>query len=233
MRVCLLAALSASILSAQSVDAILSRHLQAMGGLQKLHAIRSMRLKGTLELGPGAVLPVVLEVARPNRSRLEARAEKVTLLRVFDGNRGWQTDLATGALRPFTVAEEQAAQDETFDGDLIEPMARGARAELVGRQMLNGRHTYQVRLTEKDGTKTLHWIDCDLFLEFQREREVDTPDGRRTQVTRFSDFRLLEGIPTPFHVETGVKFAQQREVVQIREAQVNPAIPDADFTAPR
>lgn len=227
------AVLSAAALSAQSADAILARHAQAMGGLEKLHAVRSMRLKGTMAVGQGVVLPLVMEVARPNKHRMEIRSGGEVFLLVFDGSKGWQTDPASGNLRPMTEAERRDAADSTFDGDLIEPQARGARAELLGRQLLDGRETFRIRLVEKDGTQSLHWVDSDLFLELKREKDIDTPEGRKAQVMRFSDFRLLEGVPTPFRLEVGVKFSTKVQIIQIEEAQVNPTIPDSDFTAPR
>ena len=233
LRVAAPMALSAAALSAQSADAILARHLQAMGGLEKLHAVRAMRLKGTMAVGQGVVLPLVIEAARPNKHRMEIRSGSGRFLMVFDGSKGWQTDPASGSLRPMTEAERRDAAGSTFDGDLIEPQARGARAELLGRQLLDGRETFQIRLIEKDGTQSLHWIDDDLFLELKREKDIDTPEGRKAQVMRFSDFRLLEGVPTPFRLEAGVKYSTKVQIIQIEEAQVNPAIPDSDFTAPR
>jgi len=226
-------ALSAAALSAQSVDAILARHLQAMGGLEKLHAVRAMRLKGTMSTGQGVALPLVIEVARPNKHRMEIRSGDARFLQTFDGSKGWETDPASGDLRPMTAAECRSAAGSTFDGDLIELQARGARAELVGRQLLDGRDTFQIRIIEKDGTRSFHWIDGDLFFELKREKDVDTPEGPKAQVMRFSDFRLLEGIPTPFRLEVGMKFSTKIQVLQIEEAQVNPLIPDSDFTAPR
>ncbi|HTL97738.1 MAG TPA: hypothetical protein VL181_02935 [Holophagaceae bacterium] len=229
----LCASLVAATLGAQSVDAILSRHLQAMGGADKLHAIHALRLKGTLQTAQGLVLPLTIEEARPGKSRFEARAEGVIYLRIFDGTKGWISDPSTnGILRPFTAAELQAESRGTFDGELVDLQARGARAELAGRLMWAGRDTYQVKVTEKDGATSLHWVDAEMFLEFQRERDVDTPEGRRTEVLRFSDFRVVEGVPMAFRVQMGQKFSHSAQIIQLSEAQVNPAIPDSDFEAP-
>lgn len=228
-----LMAIFATPMAAQSADAILSRHLQAVGGLEKLHAVHAIRLKGTLEAAPGVILPLVIEEVRPNKSRTEARDADMVFLRMFNGTKGWLSDPSTGgALRPFTAAELKAAMGETFDGDLVDLAARGARVESIGRQMIQGREAYGLKVAEKDGSASLHWVDAQSFLEIQREWDIDSPLGRRTQLMRFSDFRLVEGLPMAFRVESGQKFTSKVQIVQISQVQVNPSIPDADFEPP-
>lgn len=228
-----LLALAALPLAAQDANAILSRHMQAMGGLEKLRAVHSIRIKGTMEAAPGIVLPLLIEEVRPNKSRLEARDADIIFLRLFNGTKGWLSDPSTGgALRPFTASELKEATQETFDGDLVEPAARGARVESIGRQMIQGREAYGLKILEKDGTTSLHWVDAQSFLEIQRERDTDSPRGRRTEMTRFSDFRLVEGVPMAFRVESGQKFTSKVQIIQVSQVQLNPVIPDSDFEAP-
>lgn len=229
----LLLASAASSLGAQSAEAILEKHLQALGGLDKLHAVHAVRIKGSLEAGQGVSLSLLIEEARPNKARFEARSGEVAVLRVFNGAKGWVSDPSTGgAPRPFTAAELKAAAAETFDGDLVGLAARGARAESIGRQMIQGREAYGIKVFEKDGSASLHWVDALMFLELQREREVDTPQGRRTEVMRFSDFRVVEGMPMPFRIESGQKFSFRSETIVVGQIQVNPSLPDSDFEAP-
>lgn len=228
-----LVAFAAFPLAAQSADAILAKHLQAMGGIEKLRAVHAIRLKGTLEVAPGVQLPLVIEEARPNKARLEARDGDITFLRLFDGTKGWSSDPSTGGvLRPFTAQELKAALRDTFDGDLVDLAAHGARLESTGRQLIQGREAYGLKVVEADGKTSLHWIDAQSFLEVQREEDMETAQGRRTQLMRFSDFRIVEGMPMAFRVESGQKFSSKVQIIQISQVQMNPVIPDSDFEAP-
>lgn len=228
-----LMALAAAPLAAQDANAILARHMQAMGGLEKLRAVHSIRIKGTMETAPGIALPLLIEEARPNKSRVEARDADLVFLRVFNGAKGWLSDPSTGgALRPFTAPELKEAMQGTFDGELVDPAARGARVESIGRQMIQGREAYGLKILEKDGSTSLHWVDGQSFLEIQRERDTDSPLGRRTQLMRFSDFRLVEGMPVAFRVESSQKFTTKVQIIKVSQVQMNPAIPDSDFEAP-
>lgn len=226
-------ALVAAPLAAQDAQAILSRHLQAMGGLAKIQSVHALRMKGSIQAALGLTLPVLMEAARPNKARMEIQSDERAFLRVFDGAQGWVSDPArNGELRPFTTGELRAASACTFDGDLIQPEARGARVELEGRERLNQRETYRLRITEKDGTVSRHWIDAELFLEMQVDRDLDTAEGPRIETTRYSDFRLIEGMPIAFRIVTGVRYSHDARIIQIDDVQVNPRIPDSEFQPP-
>ena len=225
--------LLAAPLAAQSPADILDRHLKAMGGLAKVQAVHSIRMKGAIQAKLGLTLPVLMEAARPNKARMEIHSDERDFLRVFDGAQGWVSDPERdGELRPFTAREVQAAQATSFDGELIQPEARGARTEFEGREMLNQRDTYRLKVTEKDGAWSRHWVDAQLFLEVQVDHEMDTPEGKRTETTRYSDFRLVDGMPLAFHIVTGIRYSHDARIIQIDEVQLNPAIPDRDFQPP-
>ena len=225
-------ALAACGLSAQSSEAVLANHLKALGGQEKVKAIKALRLVGTLEAAPGVILPLVVEEARPNRMRMEVKNGEQSFLRVFDGVKGFQTDSSTGVLVPFSPSEIQTAQADTFDGDLIEPASRGARVEALGRQMIQGHDCYRLKVTEKDGSVSTHWVDGDHFLEIQSEKDVNTPRGRMTRSQQFSDFRLVEGVPIPFRVVAGQKYSTKTQMMQFKEVFVNPTLPDSEFKPP-
>ena len=232
LPVCLIL-LAAAPLAAQSPSEILDRHLKAMGGIEKVRSVHSIRMKGAIQAALGLTLPVLMEAARPDKVRMEIHSDERDFLRVFDGTKGWVSDPEkNGDLRPFTAEETKAAQAASFDGELFEPEARGARVELEGRELFNQRDTYRLKVTEKDGAWSRHWVDAELFLEFQVEHEMDTSEGKRTETTRYSDFRIVDGLPLAFHIVTGIRYSHDARIIQIEEVQINPTIPDSDFTRP-
>lgn len=223
---------AACSLSAQSAVAILAKHLEAQGGLQKTARIHTIRMKGTLEGAAGETFPLTVEMARPNKLRVESRvADGLIYLRVFDGTKGFETD-EKSRLYEMTQRDVDAEASEGFCGYLLDPAAKGIRAEFMEHQEVSGRDTYRMKVTRAGGQVTAHWIDSRTFLELQRQEDRDTPQGRRTFVTRYSDFRLVEGMAVPFRIETGARFAARGRVFQITQVELNPQLPDSDFAPP-
>ena len=55
--------------AAQGVDEIIAKHVDAMGGMEKIKSVKSVRMTGTMGLGQGIEAPIVLEIKRPNALR--------------------------------------------------------------------------------------------------------------------------------------------------------------------
>ena len=68
--------------SPQTVDELVAQLAAARGGLDKLHAVRSLRMLGHMTLGRGLEAPVTVERKRPQpRTRSDGRREpRATLL---------------------------------------------------------------------------------------------------------------------------------------------------------
>ncbi len=232
MRLLAWALLAGMPLLAQSGDAILAKHLVAEGGFQTSAKIQTLRLRGTVELAPGQSYPLVIEMARPNKLRMESHApDGMVYLRLFDGVKGYLTD-EDGRLYQMTDRDVEAERSEGFCGFVMDPAAKGARADFLEHQQAAERDAYRIKLTRPGGAISTHWIDAHAFLELQREEDRDTPKGRRTFVTRFSDFRLVEDLPIPFRREEGQRFSSKSLVFQITQVEVNPKLADSAFTLP-
>src|ERR1700730_15493935 len=83
---CLAPALS---LSAQTVDEVVAKNIAARGGLEKLKAVKTMRITGKTILGPGVEAPIVIESKRPDKVRLDVVVQGMTLSQGYDGKQGW------------------------------------------------------------------------------------------------------------------------------------------------
>src|SRR4029079_5002290 len=67
----LVAGLTGAAVQAQNADEIINKHLARRGGKDKIKAVQTARMTGKLVLGQGVEAPVTLELARPNKMRLE------------------------------------------------------------------------------------------------------------------------------------------------------------------
>lgn len=211
------------------VDAILARHLEALGGRAKLAQLHAIRLTGRLDLGADGVFPITLEAKRPGRFRLESRAsDGLVYLRLFDGTKGWAADPG-GPVFTMTDRDAAAEREDGFDGILLADAASGCRFEFMEHQGIGGRDTYRVKATRKDNQASTHWIDTQTFLEFQREVDRDTPAGRRTFLIEFSDFRIADGFVIPFRRRISQRFSAKQMVIQFDQVVLNPEIPDSEF----
>lgn len=206
-----------------SVETIVARNLEARGGLDRLRAVRAVRLEGEITLPDGQVAPTTILMKRPSLIRQEVRLQGERLVQAFDGRQGWALNPRLGTT-PIEVPPDVAArmaEQADFDGPLVDWKTKGHRLEVLGVEQADGRQVVRLRVERRSGEPQDLLIDLELGLEVRSEAVVDE-DGRRVRLeTRYSDFRSVDGITLPFVVEL---FADGR--LQQRIALTRVAFPD-------
>jgi hypothetical protein len=217
---------------------IVERNVKARGGLQAWRAVRSLKLSGELDAGGKSdpKLPFALYLRRPHQSRIELTFAGKNAVQVYDGTQGWK-------LRPFLNREDvepfkrdelaSAASAAELDGPLVDHVKKGTRVELAGTEKVDGKKTYKLKLTLKNGERRFVWIDAKTFLEAKTSGDPRKLDGRPHQVAIYSrDYRTVNGLKIPFVQETVVEGVKQTHRMVLKAVTVNPPLQDGLFAKP-
>jgi hypothetical protein len=182
-------------------------------------------------------LPFVLQIKRPNKSRLEIEFAGKTAIQVYDGTQGWKLRpfLNRNDFEPFTAQEAKAEAEE---GDMIDALvdyaANGTKVELEKAEPVEGHDAYKLKLTMTGGTVRHVWVDAQSFLDVKVEGVQRRMDGRMRDVWIYQrDFRPVQGLMMPFVQETAVDGYPGTHKMLIEKAAVNPKLDDALFTKPK
>jgi len=218
-----------------SAEQIVERNVQARGGPAAWRKVQAMQFTGQMDAGgkvPTA-LPIVMDLKRPNKSRVELQFQGKTAVQVFDGSAGWKLRPFLGRedAEPFTVAEiKVAAAQSGLDGPLMDYAAQGTQVALDGVEQIEGQDAYRLKLTTRAGAVSRVWIDASSFLELKIDGAPRVVDGRLRHVeTYFRDYRNVDGLMVPFVVETAVEGVKQRHRMSFAQVQLNPPLKDALF----
>lgn len=218
---------------------IVEKNVAARGGLAAWAAVSSMTMSGELEAGgdKNAMLPFVMTLKRPHKSRLEIRFQDQAAVQVYDGAKGWKVRpyLNRNEVEPFTPAEaKSAAAASELDGPLIDYAKKGTKVDLVGAQAVEGKSAYKLKLTLKDGTQRHLWVDASSFLELKIEGEPRKMDGKlRNVAVYYRDYRTEKGLTTPRVLETAVDGVKQTHKINIQSVAFNQPADDALFAKPQ
>jgi outer membrane lipoprotein-sorting protein len=218
-----------------SVAEIVDRHVAACGGLKKIKSIQSLRETGRVTTGANREALVTRERKRPGRARFEFTVQGVTSVYVSDGQRGWRMSPFDGDTDPNPLPDEvviEASEQGDLEGPLVDWKAKGHQVELVGREVLDGRETWKLKITLKSGAVRHEYFDVK---SFQRVRTDSTRQvrGRPVQIeTTFSDYKKTGGILFPRLIEVAAVGRPQRLRVVVDSIEVNPVLDDARFEMP-
>ena len=221
--------------SAQTLDEVLAKHYEAEGGLTKLRALNTVRMSGKMTFGPGMEAPVVMEKARPNKSRMDFTVQGMTGTQAYDGKSGWMLMPFGGKKDPEPMPEEmvkQMEEDADFDGPLIDWKAKGHTIELLGKEETEGAEAYKLKVTLKTGSVSTYYIDADNYLiiktESKRRMRGTEVDGESS----IGDYKTVDGYVFPFAMEMGAKGGTQKQKLTFEKIEVNPALDAKLFDMP-
>jgi len=231
----LVAASIAAPASAQTLDDILAKNLKAKGGLERIKAVKTIRMTGTMTLGPGMEAALVVEQKRPNSMRMEFTLQGMTGVQAYDGNVGWQIMPFSGrtAAEPLAEDELKGVQEQAdFDGPLTDYKAKGHTVELVGKEKVEGSDAYKLKLTLKNGDVRYIFLDADQFLEVRMEGKTKVRGTDVESESTLGDYKEVGGLMLPHAVESGQRGSPQKMKMTIQKVELDVPIDDARFKMP-
>ena len=231
-----LSALSfAALAQAQTVDEIVAKHYEAMGGLEKLKALNTMRVTGSMTMGPGMEAPITMERKRPDKRRIEFVVQGMTGVRAFDGEKAWSLMPFMGKKDPELDSEEDSKNekdDADFDGALVDWKAKGHAVEMVGKEPVEGADAFKLKITKKNGNIEYMYLDTETYLLVKTEGKVKRRGTEIEGEMTLSDYKDVNGYMLPFSMEQGAKGMPQRQKMTFTKIEVNVPLEDNRFQMP-
>lgn len=217
---------------ALTADQIVERYITARGGLKKIQGIQSLRQKAYVNAGGGRDGVALRELKRPGKIRFEFTVQGKTAVYLSNGKQGWQVSTLEGDLTPKPLTDEvlaDATEQADMEGPLVDWKRKGHRLELVGREAVDGREAYKLKLDLKSGGSRYEYIDAQTWYQVRSDSTRKTRTGTVKLETKFSDFKKTSGIVFPRKVEVQAENRPNRMRLVINEVEVNPKLPDARF----
>ena len=219
-----------------TVDQIVQKHTEALGGADKLKAIQTVQATGTASLMGGQIeAPVVMQAKRPSSVRMEMIIQGKSFVQGFDGTTAWTVNPYGPSPDPQKSSDEdnKAARDDAgfIDGALVDYKTKGNSVELIGKEDVDGTQAYKLKVTKKSGTLEYDYLDAQTFLPIKST-------GMRKQMgqdfdfeSRPSNFKPVNGVLMPFGLEQKVS---GKPIMQLTldKIEANAPIEDSVFRIP-
>jgi len=222
--------------SAQTADEIVKKTLDARGGVEKIKAVQSERVSGHVSFQQGMEGTFVVELKRPLKMHVEISFEGQKIIRVYDGkSSGWMINpfAESKDVQPLPPEDFKNISDESdFDGPLVDYKAKGNQIELIGKEKLDDKPVYRLKLTNKNGDVRFYFIDATTFLLLKWEGMRKTEDQELPWESFSSDFREVQGLKYAFRIDQGSPGTEFKQTLTAEKIEINPRIDDSRFSKP-
>ena len=219
----------ASGLQAATLDEVVARHIEAKGGRDAWKGVEGLKITGTYEAF-SIPKPFTLIEKAPGRIYFDHYQGNDHVVLGFDGTTAWMLHEGYRMDYPFRLgrADRNVAEQES---DLATPFfdyeERGGKVEYLGREKFEGVQGHKLKVTRQSGVEETWYLDPETYLEFARISTGSDYGHPTEMVTFFEDFRKVDGLVIPHHVES--EFGIRLRVMDIEKVELNPEVEDALF----
>src|SRR5438445_6500548 len=200
--------LFSSFAFSQTADELIAKNIQAKGGMDKIKAIKTVRMTGKLDAAGGFTGLIGQENMRPSLVKETFTLQGMTQVQAYDGSNGWQISPFGGRRDPEMLGEDDVrglAEDADFDGPLVDAAAKGNKIEYLGHDQVDGDDAYKLKVTLKNGDIFYYYLDQDTYIEIQVEKQQFIRGSVRESVTLLGSYKPVNGVMYPFSLESGPK----------------------------
>ena len=220
------AVIATSSLYAQTVDEIISKHVDALGGKEKLSQVKSLYTENSVDvMGNSAPQKEYLIEGKGFKSELDFNG--TSIVQCYTDKNGWTINPMMGG------TDAQAIPDALYKsgkpqiylgGALVGYAAKGYKAELMGKD--GG--SFKIKVTG-DGNETYYFIDANSYLLTKSIIKSEIMGQAVDVTTTYSDYKKTDfGIMLPYakNVDMGMfQLAQKVEKVEVNK-EIDPKIFD-------
>jgi hypothetical protein len=220
---------------AQTAEELVAKNLQAKGGLEKIRAIKSLRMTASFDAS-GFKATIGQESKRPALLRTTFSVQGMTQIQAYDGTTGWRISPFQGRKDPELLGEDDMralVEAADFDGPLVDSATKGNKIEYMGHDQVDGDDAYKLKVTLKNDDILYYYLDPDTYIEIQIERQQFIRGSVRESVTVLGSYKPVNGVMFPFFVESGPKNnPDARGKVTYQKIEANVPVDDSDFKMP-
>src|SRR5712671_7435049 len=220
----------------QTADELIAKNIQARGGMEKMKAIKNIRMTGKFEGGGGFTASIGQENVRPNLVRDTFSLQGMTAIQAYDGSTGWQVQPFGGKKDPELLGEDDLRDvllDADFDGPLVDYKEKGSTVEYLGHDIVDGDDALRLKVTLKNGDIIYHYLDPDTYLEIRKEIQEFIRGSIKENVVDLGSYKPVAGVMYPFSIASGPKNRPNAaQTTTLEKIDVNVPLAKSEFELP-
>ncbi|HWK07700.1 MAG TPA: hypothetical protein VNS58_28910 [Puia sp.] len=229
----------------QTVEDIIAKHIEALGGKEKLQSIHSVYLEGVAVMQNGAEIDSKTWKVKDKLYRQEITTPMGNIVVIVTPQKGWSLNPRSGGSYAPLPDEQLKTMQSQLDpaGPFVDYVAKGSKAELLGKDTIGGKECYKIRLTPASGQPITYSLDVQTYYILRETRKGGgtmggggggggghrggNADGEFN--IDFGDYqKTTDGYVFPYTIITGSFGAK----TSVEKLEVNKPVDDATLSKP-
>jgi hypothetical protein len=217
---------------AQTIDEVMTKHVAALGGIDKITAIKAAECSQSMSV-QGMELDGKTTIVVGHSSRTDVSVMGQTITNVIDEETGWMLNPLMGGSSPVDLPAEQVklAKDNTniMGLQLVMAQMQHKTISLAGHETYNGADALKVLVSEGD-TKSTYFLNPTDYTIIAIKNQVNANGQTVDLNTALSDYKDESGLLLPHTTVTSIM--GQDITIKMMKFTANPAIDPTFFNKP-
>lgn len=214
----------------QTLDEIVKKHIDAIGGLENWKKLKSIKMECLIKAN-GADVKMVLSQIDKKAMRQDISAMGMNGYQIVTTTEGWSFMPFQGQTKPeaMTADDIKNSQDDlNILDEFITYKELGKKIELFGSDDVDGTDCFKIKMTDKESQETTYFIDKSDFNIIKVVAKVKADGKEMENATTFGNYKKTEeGIVMAMNVTSGWG------PMEITKLEINPKLDEAIFKLPK
>lgn len=214
-----------------TVDQVLDKYVQAIGGKAAVEKQTSRVAKGSFEIpafGASGTAEIYAKAPNKSASTFDIAGYGV-VQQVFDGKTGWSLD-PQGGLRELAGAE---LASKKLDSEFSKPVRLKQlypKIVVKGTDKVGDKDVYVLEATPVESSVETWYFDTQTGLILREDAERESPEGKQAIQIFYEDYKEVDGVKMAFSLrQITPAFTLNIKMVEIKH---NVPVDDAKFNKP-
>ncbi|HEY6977534.1 MAG TPA: hypothetical protein VH396_14650 [Chitinophagaceae bacterium] len=237
-KLCLLtitASICVAAVQGQTVDDIISKHIDALGGKDKLSQVTSLYVESTVNaMGNDNQSKTYIVNAKDYKIESDFNGQQFVQCYTADHG-GWVVNPMAGQTTPTAMPDNQYKPGKVqmhIPDQLFNYAEKGSKAELQGTESVDSINAYKIKLTNADSIETTYYIDPTTYYIIKSVSSGEMMGQPVEIINTYSNYQKTDfGLVVPYLKVTD--FSQFSITVTVKKVEVNKQIDPAIFDMPK
>jgi outer membrane lipoprotein-sorting protein len=216
---------------AQTVDDIINKHVDAIGGKDKLSQIKSLYAESSVQV-MGNEAPSTLTILNGKGYKMESEPNGQKMVQCYTDKGGWMINPFAGGSDAQALPGDlyKANEDQIYvGGPLVNYASKGNKVELQGKE--DG--GYKIKVTNKDSAESTFYIDPSTYY-ITKQVQKGNMMGQEMEITRtYSNYTKTDfGYVMPYTTE--ISYGGQFSLTStVKKVEINKDVDPKIFDMPK
>jgi hypothetical protein len=190
---------------AQTADEIVNKHIEALGGAEKMRKINSTVTEGTMNvMGNDLSLKITQVHNQGNRTDMSIAGMENYIIITPNGGYTYMPVQGMQKPEPMTADDlKEALDDLDIQSNLLDYKAKGHMVEYLGTEDLEGTECYKLKVVRKNSGEQTLLLDKSTYFILRTITKRKAMGQEMDMNVDFSDYRDVEGVKMPFSIGQG------------------------------